>query len=131
MATQIFVNLPVKNLERSMEFFSKLDFKFNPQFTDEKAACMIVSDTIYVMLLKETFFGNFTKKSIADATKMTESIICLSRDSRQQVDEIVNNAVQAGGNTPGNPQDYGNMYGWGFEDLDGHLWEFMFMEQAA
>jgi len=130
MATKIFVNLPVKNLEKTKIFFSKLGYSFNPQFTDENAACMIISDDIYAMLIAERFFTNFTKKEIADATKTTETIICLSADSKEDVDDMVRKAVAAGGTTPNNKQDHGFMYGWGFQDPDGHLWEVMWMDPA-
>ena len=131
MATKIFVNLPVKDLNRSIEFFSQLGYKFNQQFTNESAASMIISDDIFVMLLVEPFFKGFIKKEIADATKTTEVLICLSADSREEVDNLVNKAVQAGAKTPNDKQDHGFMYGWGFEDLDGHLWEVMWMDQAT
>lgn len=132
MATKIFVNLPVKDLYKSIEFFTKLGYTFNPQFTDEKATCMIVGEDIFVMLLVEPFFKTFTKKEIADATKSTESIICLSADSREKVDEMVSKAVEAGGTTYKEPQNHGEfMYGHGYQDLDGHLWEIMWMDPAA
>ncbi|MGV3559819.1 VOC family protein [Larkinella arboricola] len=131
MATQIFVNLPVKDLNKSIEFFTQLGYTFNPQFTDENATCMVISDTIYVMLLVEPFFKTFTKKEIADATQTTEAIICLSADSREEVDALVSKAVAAGGTTPNEKQDQGFMYGHGFQDLDGHLWEIMYMDPSA
>ncbi|GGC67352.1 VOC family protein [Undibacterium terreum] len=131
MATQIFVNLPVKDLNKSVEFFTHLGYTFNPQFTDENATCMIVSDTIYVMLLVEKFFKTFTKKDICDSSKSTEVLVCLSCESRAQVDEMVAKAVAAGGKTPNEPKDYGFMYGHGYEDLDGHIWELMYMDPAA
>ncbi len=131
MSTKIFVNLPVKNLNNSKEFFSKLDFKFNPQFTDENAACMIVSDDISVMLLVEKFFKTFTKKEISDAIKSTEVIVALSVDSREKVDELVNKAIEAGGTTYAEPQDHGFMYQQSFQDLDGHLWELIYMDESA
>ena len=131
MATQIFVNLPVKDLNRSVDFFTKLDFKFNPQFTDEKATCMIVGDNIFVMLLVEEFFKTFTNKSIADATKSTEVLLALSAESREKVDEMINNAIKAGGSAPNPKQDQGWMYGHGFQDLDGHLWEVMYMDPSG
>ncbi|RAJ98066.1 hypothetical protein LX87_02974 [Larkinella arboricola] len=131
MATQIFVNLPVKDLNKSIEFFTQLGYTFNPQFTDENATCMVISDTIYVMLLVEPFFKTFTKKEIADATQTTEAIICLSADSREEVDALVSKAVAAGGTTPNEKQDQGFMYGHGFQDLDGHLWEIMYMDPNA
>lgn len=127
MATQIFVNLPCKDLQRSKAFFESLGYSFNPDFTDENAASMIVADDIYVMLLTEPFFAGFTRKPVADAHKTTEAIVCLSLDSREAVDGIVAKAVAAGAKTPNAPQDHGFMYGHGFEDLDGHLWEFVHM----
>jgi predicted lactoylglutathione lyase len=131
MASKIFVNLPVKNLQRSIEFFTKLDFSFNAQFTDETATCMIVSDDIFVMLLTHDKFQTFTPKAICDATKSTEVLVCLSVDSREDVDDLVRKAVAAGGSTYNAPQDHGFMYGHGFQDLDGHIWEIIFMEPSA
>jgi len=128
MAKQIFVNLPVKDLKKSVAFFTKLGFSFNQQFTDANATCMIIGENIFAMLLVEPFFKTFTKKEIADTSKSTEVLLCLSAESREKVDEMVNNALAAGGNTPNEKQDHGYMYGWGFEDLDGHLWEVMYME---
>ncbi|MED5618972.1 VOC family protein [Ideonella sp. BN130291] len=130
MAQQIFVNLPVKNLPRSMEFFRQLGFEFNPQFTNDQGACMVISDTIYAMLLTEPFFQTFTKKPVADATKGTEVIVCLSCDSREKVDQLVSKARAAGGTVPNQPQDHGFMYGHGFEDLDGHVWELVHMSST-
>jgi uncharacterized protein len=131
MATKIFVNLPVKNLNRSVDFFTKLGFSFDAQFTDETATCMIVSEDIFVMLLTEAKFQEFTPKAICDATKSTEVLVCLSSESREQVDEMIRKAVAAGGTTYKEPQDYGFMYAHGFQDLDGHIWETMFMEPSA
>jgi uncharacterized protein len=131
MATQIFVNLPVKDLKRSVDFFTQLGYTFNPQFTDENATSMVVSDTIYVMLLVEGFFKTFTSKEIADATKTTEAIVCLSAESRAEVDELVGKAVAAGAKTPREAQDHGFMYQHGYEDLDGHLWELVYMEPGG
>ena len=128
MNRQIHVNLPVRNLDRSKAFFTASGFSFNPQFSDEKAACMVVADHIYVMLLQEAFFQTFTKKPIADARKNTEVLVCLSAESRAAVDELVAKAVAAGGSAPNPKQDHGFMYGHGFEDLDGHLWELACME---
>lgn len=128
MATKIFVNLPVKDLNKSVEFFSKLGFKFNPQFTDESATCMIISDNIFAMLLVETRFKDFTKKEIADAKKTTEVLIALDAESREEVDELVKKAVAAGGSTYREPEDYGWMYTNSFADLDGHQWEILFMD---
>jgi predicted lactoylglutathione lyase len=128
MNKQIFVNLPVKNLEKSKAFFAALGYAFNPQFTDQNAACMIIADgSIYAMLLVEDFFRTFTTKPIANAKEAVEVLTCLSCDSREEVDELVRKAVAAGGTVPRAPQDYGFMYGHGFEDLDGHIWELAYM----
>ncbi|MEH2143891.1 VOC family protein [Nostoc sp.] len=131
MATKIFVNLPVKDLNQSVEFFTKLGFSFNAQFTDETATSMIVSDDIFVMLLTHEKFKTFTPKEICDATKSTEVLVCLSSQSREEVDEMVRKAVTAGGTTYNEPQDHGFMYGHGFGDLDGHIWEIIYMEPSA
>ena len=131
MATKIFVNLPVKDLEKSMEFFGKLDFSFNPQFTDETAACMVVGEDIFVMLLTHPKFSAFTPNEICDARKSTEVLVALSTESRAKVDELVRKAVAAGGSTYNKPKDYGFMYGHGFQDLDGHIWETFYMDPKA
>lgn len=130
MAQQIFVNLPVRDLPRSTAFFSSLGFAFDPEFTDEKAACIVVGENIYVMLLTEDFFKNFTSKELCDARRSTEVLLCLSCESRKHVDELVANAVTAGGSAPRPSKEHGFMYGHGFEDLDGHIWELMFMEPS-
>jgi predicted lactoylglutathione lyase len=131
MSTQIFINLPVKDLDKSVAFFTALGYTFNPQFTDKNATCMIVSDEhSYVMLLVEPFFKTFTHKPIADANKTTEVLICLSCDSRSTVDAMVKKALTAGGSTPNPPQDHGFMYQHGFQDLDGHLWELVYMDPS-
>jgi predicted lactoylglutathione lyase len=131
MATKIFVNLPVKDLKKSMEFFTKLDFTFNAQFTDETAACMVVSEDIYVMLLTHDKFKTFTPNAICDATTSTEVLVCLSCESREHVNDMVRKAVGGGGTTYNEPQDHGFMYGHGFQDLDGHIWEVIYMEPSA
>jgi uncharacterized protein len=131
MATKIFVNLPVQDLKKSMEFFTKLGFTFNAQFTDETAACMVVSEDIYVMLLTHDKFKTFTPKAICDATKSTEVLVCLSCESREHVNDMVRKAVGGGGTTYNEPQDHGFMYGHGFQDLDGHIWELIYMEPSA
>jgi predicted lactoylglutathione lyase len=131
MTTKMFVNLPVKDLGKSVKFFTALGFKFNPQFTDENATCMIVSEENFVMLLVENYFKTFTPKPVSDARKSTEVLICLSADSRQDIDEMVGKAVAAGATTPRPAQDLGFMYQHGFEDLDGHLWELAFMNLEA
>lgn len=128
MATRIFVNLPVKDLSESIEFFTRLGFTFNPRFTDETATCMIVGDNIFVMLLTEAKFRTFTPNPICDAAKNTEVLLSLSLASRADVDEMVRKAVAAGGSTYSAPQDYDFMYSHGFQDLDGHIWEPFFME---
>jgi len=127
----IFVNLPVKDLNRSMAFFRELGFDFNPQFTDEKAACMVISDRIYAMLLTEPFFQTFTTKPTADATKQTEVIVALSAESREHVDEIGEKALSAGGSAAKEPVDHGFMYSRSFYDPDGHMWEVVYMDQSA
>ena len=132
MSRQIFVNLPIKNMERSQAFFKSLGFSFNPQFTNDQGACMIVDDQhIYVMLLVESFFQTFTKKPISDATKSTEVLVCLSCESRAEVDDLVKKAIAAGATSPNPPQDHGFMYGHGFTDLDGHIWELAYMDPNA
>ena len=130
MTTKIFVNLPVKNLNKSIEFFTKLGFRFNQQFTDETATCMIVTDDIFVMLLTEEKFKTFTPKEICDAKKSTEVLVALSYDNRSDVDDMVRKAVAAGGSTYNEPQDHGFMYAHGFQDLDGHIWEVFYMEPS-
>ncbi|RYU90631.1 glyoxalase/bleomycin resistance/extradiol dioxygenase family protein [Mucilaginibacter terrigena] len=128
MTTQIFVNLPVKDLDKSVAFFTKLGYTFNPQFTDENATCMIISDTIYVMLLVEPFFQSFTNKDIVDTSKAQECTICLSAESKDAVNEIVDKAEAAGARIPKPATDYGFMYQHSYEDLDGHHWEFAWMD---
>jgi predicted lactoylglutathione lyase len=129
--TKIFVNLLVKNLNRSVEFFTKLGYTFNPQFTDENATCMIVGSDIFVMLLVERYFKTFTPKPVADARSSTETLAGLSVKSRDEVDRIVKAALAAGASRYRDPQDYSFMYQWGFEDLDSHIWEYVWMDPAA
>ncbi|KUL93067.1 hypothetical protein DK26_25350 [Bosea sp. WAO] len=131
MPQMIFINLPVKDLAKSMAFFETLGFSFNPQFTDETAACMVISDTIFAMLLTHEKFAGFSPKPIADTDKTTEVLIALSRDDRAAVDAIVKAALAAGGSTFNEPQDHGFMYGHAFRDLDGHVWEVFWMDPAA
>ncbi len=130
MATQIFVNLPVKDLNVSMDFFKGLGYSFNPVFTNEQAACMIVSDTIYFMLLTESFYKGFTDKEIADATKTSGVINCLSVESREKVDEIAEKALASGGSPNREPSDYGWMYSRNFYDPNGHLFEIAYIDEA-
>jgi hypothetical protein len=130
MAKQIFVNLPVKRLDKSMEFFKKLGFTFNPQFTNDTAACMVISDEMFAMLLTEQKFKEFTKKTIADAAKTTEVINALSAESRDEVNRIVDAALKAGATEADDPRDHGFMFGRSFNDLDGHIWEFFWMDMS-
>lgn len=131
MATKIFVNLPVKDLKKSIDFFTSLGFTFNPQFTDETATCMIIADNIFAMLLTEARFKDFTKKSISDATKTTEVLLALDAESREAVDAMIKKAVKAGGATYTDPVDHGWMYIHSFADLDGHQWEIAYMNESA
>ncbi|MEK6982651.1 MAG: VOC family protein [Candidatus Micrarchaeota archaeon] len=126
---QIFVNLAVKDLKKTIEFFTKLGFKFNPQFTNENATCMIIGKDSYVMLLVEKFFKGFIpNKQICDAKKNTEVLVALSAASKEEVDQMINIAIAAGGKEYRETQDYGWMYGRAFEDLDGHIWELGYMD---
>ncbi|GAA4952628.1 VOC family protein [Yinghuangia aomiensis] len=131
MATMIFVNLPVKDLDASKAFYTALGYPLNPQFTDENAACVVISETIFTMLLTEPFFKNFTKKEIADARTSTEAIIALSAEDRAGVDRIADLALAHGGSEANPPMEQGPMYSRSFQDPDGHLWEVMWMDPAA
>ena len=131
MARLTFVNLPVSDLDRSVAFFSGLGFEFNAQFTDEQATCMVVSDQAFVMLLVEPFFSTFTRKRVADANEQIETILGVSATSRDEVDELVDRALELGGTAANEPQDEGFMYGRSFYDLDGHAWEVMWMDPRA
>ena len=128
MPSKIFVNLPVVDLDKSKAFFGTLGYTFNAQFTDETAACMVISDDIYAMLLTEAKFRDFTKKPIADAHQTTEVLIALSVDSKDAVNKLVDAAVKAGGSEARDPQDYGFMFLRSFDDLDGHSWEILWMD---
>ena len=130
MTKQIFVNLPVKDLKKTIEFFTKIGFTFNPKFMDDNATCMIIGENIYAMLLIEKFFKTFIKKEISDATKNTEVLMALSVESKDVVDQMVQKAIDAGGIEPRKPQDDGWMYGRSFEDLDGHMWEVFYMDES-
>jgi uncharacterized protein len=126
---QIFVNLPVKDLERSKKFFASLGFGIDPQFTDDKAACVVVEEgSIHVMLLTEPFFKTFTPRTIADAKRSTEVLVALSCSSDQEVKDLVAKATKAGGKAVREAQDHGFMYQHGFEDPDGHIWELVHMK---
>jgi len=130
MAMNVYVNLPVKDLEKSKEFFSKLGFKFNQKFTDEKCGCMIVGGDNYVMLLTEEFFKTFTKKEISDATKATEVIVALEVENREKVDELFDKAIAAGATKNTEPMIEKFMYQQNFRDLDGHVWEVFYMDES-
>lgn len=130
MSTKIFVNLPVKDLNRSMSFFKALGWHFNPQFSDDTAACLVISDDIYAMLLTHKKFSEFTTKQIADASKTAQVIIALSTDTKDDVHRIVDSAVKAGAHEPRPLTDYGFMIQRTFEDLDGHIWEVVHMDPA-
>lgn len=131
MATQIFINIPVKDLNKSVEFFTWLGFTFDPRFTDKNGTCMIVADNIFVMLLTEEHFNSFTRKAIPDTTQSSEAILSLSVDSREKVDLMLDSVFKAGGKESREKQDYGWMYGRGFQDPDGHLWEVFHMDLSA
>ncbi|MGW0844056.1 VOC family protein [Streptomyces sp. NPDC002787] len=127
----IFVNLPVNDLDASKKFFTELGYALNPQFSDENAASVVISDTIVAMLLTKPFYASFTKKEIADATKTSEVMLCLSAESREKVDELVEKAVAAGGTASEKVQEMDFMYGRAFDDIDGHTWEVVWMDPAA
>jgi len=130
MARQIFINLPVKNLDNTIEFFTKLRFTFNPQFTDEKAACMIIGENIYAMLLVEKFFRGFIPgKNITDTKDNIEVLTAISAESREEVDKMIENATKSGGKEYRKASDYGWMYSRAFQDLDGHIWEVLYMDE--
>ncbi|TXS55060.1 VOC family protein [Streptomyces sp. t39] len=131
MSQMIFLNLPVKDLETSKSFWTELGYSFNPQFTDENAACLVISDTIFAMLLTEQRFKDFTKKEITDATTSTEAIFALSAENRAAVDALVDGALAAGGSPSGETQDFGFMYGRSFQDVDHHNWEVVWMDVEA
>ena len=128
MAKQVFINFAVKDLERSKQFYESLGWKINPQFTDETAACIVISDTIYAMILTEAKMQEFTSKQLADAGTTTEVLTALSFDSKDEVDEIMNKAKASGGTEARDPQDLGFMYSRSFQDLDGHIWEPFYMD---
>jgi predicted lactoylglutathione lyase len=131
MEAKIFVNLPVKDLKRTMDFFSGLGFSYNPQFTDEKAACMIINQDSNVMLLREDFFKSFTKKGIVNAHNCTEVLTAISAESREKVDEIVNKAISLGATVAREPEDYEYMFTRSFNDPDGHIWEVNWLDLEA
>ena len=128
---KIFVNLAVEDLARSVDFFTRLGFSFDPRFTDEQATCMIVSDEAFVMLLVQDRFQDFTKKELVDPTTHTEAILAVSAESRKGVDELADKALQVGGSPANEPLDMGFMYGRSFHDPDGHLGEIIWMDPSA
>lgn len=130
MATKIFINLPVKDLERSKAFFSGLGYSFNPQFSDEKAACMVVSEQIFVMMLTEAYFKTFTKKEVSDAHKSTEVLLALDAASKEDVQKTIAKAQELGGTLYAEPQDHGWMYQHSFADPDGHQWEIVYVDES-
>ena len=130
MPTNIFVNLPVRDLDRSKAFFAGLGYTFNDQFTDDKAACLVIDDRIFAMLLVEPFFATFVDKPVADARASAEVLVALSFDSADEVRSKVETALSLGARRYKEPQDLGFMFQWGFEDLDGHIWELFWMDPA-
>ena len=132
MHKQIYVNLPVADLPRSRAFFESLGLHFEPKFSNDQGACLVIEEgSIHAMLLTHDFFKTFTSKPVADATRSTEVLVCLSCESRAEVDALVQRALAAGGTAPRPPQDHGFMYAHGFEDLDGHIWEHMWMDPSV
>jgi predicted lactoylglutathione lyase len=128
---KLFVNIPVANLQRSIEFFEALGFTFNPQFTDATATCMLVGEDAYFMLLTREKFESFSTRPVGDAQKETSALFAFNVESREEVDKVVKKAIVAGGKLAGTPQDYGFMYQSSFFDLDGHHWEVFWMDPAA
>ena len=131
MARMLFVNLPVLEIDRSVEFFTRLGFEFDQRFTDERATCMVVGTQAFVMLLVRPFFASFTSKDVVDAARSTEAVLSVSAASREEVDALVDRALELGGTFSNHPSDEGFMYGRSFFDLDGHAWEVMWMDPAA
>lgn len=130
MATKIFVNLPVKDLEKSKSFFTGLGFSFNPQFTDEKAGSLVIGENIFAMLLSENYFQTFTRKKISDAKTSTEVLIAIDANSREEVKQMIAKAKELGAEIYAEPQDHGWMYQHSFADLDGHQWEIVYMDES-
>ena len=128
---KLFVNLAVRDVKKAMDFFAALGFTFNPRFTDDNAACMVISDEAFVMLLAEPFFRTFTRREPCDTSRQTEGLFALSCASRQEVDAVVSKAIAAGGTHAMDPQDHGFMYAWSFYDPDGHHWEVVWMDPSA
>ncbi|MCC5806009.1 MAG: VOC family protein [Opitutales bacterium] len=131
MPHKIFVNLPVENLERSIDFFTRLGFAFDPRFTDRNAACMVIGENMFAMLLVEDFFRGFTGKEVCNTARCNEVLVALAFDSRDEVNDIVDKAWNHGGTVPNEPTDHGWMYQWAFLDPDGHRWEPIFIDESA
>lgn len=131
MTRRIFINLPVKDLNKSKKFFTGLGFSFNPQFTDEKAACLVIGENIFAMLLAEPFFKSFSGRKITNTAKSSEVMLAIDADSREKVDEMVRKAVDSGGSVYNPPENHGWMYGHSFTDPDGHQWEVMHIDEKA
>lgn len=131
ISKNIFINLPVKDVKKSTTFLTEVGFELNPQFSDENTSSIVINDNIFALIMNEERFKEFSKKEIVDTTTASEAIFCLSAESREQVNELVNKAISAGGITYSDPQDHGFMYGWGFQDLDGHIWEVVYMDESA
>lgn len=130
-ANQVYINLPVKDVDKSVSFFSELGFEFNPEYTDKNAACLIINDHTFVMLLVEEYFKSFTKKNIVNAKESTEAILAIGVSNKEEVDSLVKKALDSGGEASSEPVDHGFMYVASFQDLDGHLWEVMSMEKSV
>ncbi|UOQ48573.1 glyoxalase/bleomycin resistance/extradiol dioxygenase family protein [Gracilibacillus caseinilyticus] len=126
-----FLNLSVKDINKATHFYKELGFEINPQFSDETTSCVIIGENIFAMIMVEERFKSFTKKEIVDTNIAAEAIFCISTESREQDDEIVNKALSIGGAPYNEAQDHGFVYIWGFEDLDGHLWEVAYMDKSA
>ena len=131
MSRKLFVNIAVEDLDRSVDFFTKLGFSFDARFTDESATCMLVGEDAYVMLLVRQRFQDFTKKEIVDSTRQTEAILALSAESREDVDQLADKALASGGAPANDPMEMDFMYGRSFHDPDGHLWEVFWMNMAV
>ena len=128
---KLFVNLAVRNVKTSIDFFTKLGFSFNPKFTDDNAACMIVSEEAFVMLLAESYFKTFTRRALCDGSRQTEGLFAVSCENKSEVDDLVRKALAAGATHAMDAHDHGFMYGHGFQDLDDHIWELIHMDTGA
>ena len=129
--THIFVNIPTSDLERAKSFYTGLGAEINPLFTDDNAACIVWSDDVFFMVLTREYFGTFTDKQVVDAKSAAQVLVALSRDSREDVDDVLTKGLAAGGTEPRDAQDYGFMYSRDLEDPDGNVLEFLFMDPAA